>query len=59
MYSYLKLKDNPSYETNFWEDIKDIDEYFKGKMLMGVEKIVNFKVIQILILDNYEWIEEC
>ena len=46
MYNYLKLNDNVSYETNFWENIEDIDDYFNSKIMMGVDKIVNLKVIK-------------
>lgn len=35
---------NPSYERNVWENVYDMEEYFKDKILLGVEKLVNIKV---------------
>jgi hypothetical protein len=42
----FKKNENTAYEKNLWRNIKNIDCYIKGKVLFGVDKLVQIRVLK-------------
>ncbi len=40
----FKKNENTAYSKNIWSDIKDIESYIKGKLLSGVDKLIQIRV---------------
>jgi hypothetical protein len=44
----FKKNENTIYQKNLWNDIKDMESYLKGKVLCGVDKLIQIKVYNFI-----------